>query len=213
MDSMETESEGIKSRQTSNSSHSEPPIAHVKLQLGREISELSDLPDSDTDNFGEIIREQKSLAAQRKTQHEKWRKGFDEKKTRVLHRITDFTERKRTRIADLENVLHLTYDHFVHNRNTTDHEKTVERVILSRATSTERSGLVALSRENSRPPVISEERRRPMDEEFSTLSGSSQPQWPTGRQHACRGGEQDSFVRDRRTSLDLNFQESIAFCD
>jgi hypothetical protein len=134
----------------------------------------------------------------------------------VLSRIADFTERRKTRIQDLENILQQTYERYVHDRNTTDSEKSVERVILSRTATHERSGFIAITPGELPLPMQS---RAPT---FAEAAGGSFVRMPSevseyaNTQHAqgsrlgrplTRAGEQGSFVRGRRTSMELDFQE------
>jgi hypothetical protein len=46
----------------------------------REVSNFSELPDVEIDAFNVFLREQNEQVAKRNTDHETWRKTFDEKK-------------------------------------------------------------------------------------------------------------------------------------
>lgn len=131
---------------------SRPPLGakssfeNIKLRI-RELSELSELPDPDTDSFTEFVRNEDLQVIERQDKYEDWRRDFELRKTNVISRISAYTERKKERIQHLESLVEEAYKRFVLDRNTTDHEKTMERIILSREASKEK--LPPLSRENS----------------------------------------------------------------
>ena len=101
----------------------------------RQLSAMSNLPSVNMEEFDEYLQQRKRMLKQREQDHEIWKTNFEKNKERVMHRVSELTRRSRQRVQQLEKVLEEAYSRFVHNRNTTDHEKTVERAILSRQAS------------------------------------------------------------------------------
>ena len=128
----------ISDHHSSQPARGEESRAAQLQQRVRELSAISDLPPIDVEDFNKYINRQKNALKQKRREHDGWRRSFEKKKQRVMVRISDYTTRRRRRIHHLEKIVEETYERYVHNRNTTDHEKSVERVILSREASRDR---------------------------------------------------------------------------